>query len=78
MGQGFSLTVTLQLAITSFPGLDTAAARLGIGNIRLFYAPLPSLTGEVLSLEVLIVGKRQLATYTGGYFLAMHVFYHRF
>ena len=31
----------------SFPGLDTAA-RLGISNVRLFYPPLPSLTGEVL------------------------------
>ena len=37
MGQGFSLAVTLQLTIASFPGLDTTLA----SNVRLFYPPLP-------------------------------------
>lgn len=35
-GSGFfSLTVISQLTIASLPGLDTAAAQLGISNVRL-------------------------------------------
>lgn len=41
MGQRLSLTVTLQLANASLPGLDTAAAQQGFSDVRLDYPPLP-------------------------------------